>query len=83
MDEINAIFMKNSFMTYPVKTDRQIKKVPKDIFEKKDNENISSYIDILYSDNDDETYDNINISDFFKAHLPIKSQKLHFGKFYL
>ena len=90
MDGINP-FIKNDFVSYPANYSAK-QKTPlsvfgKDILAEKDteiNEEISRYIDILYSDMDDN--DILPSTDKLKlnnAYAPMKSTKLHYGKFFI
>ena len=82
MENINSIFLKNSFTSYPNKIKKQNTPKYKDVFDKKDND-AYQYLDILYSEKMDNSTDTISLTDFFKTYLPMNSKKLHFGEFFL
>ena len=90
MDGINP-FSRNEFISYPANFSAK-QKTPltvfgKDILAKKDteiNNEISRYIDILYSDADNN--DILHVTDKLKlnnAYSPMKSEKLHYGSFFI
>ena len=89
MESINSIFMKNSFMSYPANYNAKQKTVlslaGKDIFKKDDglNKEISKCLDILYNDTDKNLLKQTDKLKMRNAYSPIKTQKLHFGNFYI
>ena len=86
--DVKNVFNSNLFISNPLSYEekKQIKQFTKDIFakdEKEINKEIAPYLDILYGD---INYVDINQADEIyseKTYRPMKSNKLHFGKFFI
>ena len=73
MENINSIFFKNSFASYPDKTKKPTMSKYKDILNKKSSDT-SQYLDILYSDKIYETSEKVNLTELLKMHLPLRNK---------
>ncbi len=87
MDSINSVFQRNIFVEKPTNYKTQqttlLSLVGKDILapQKKAEEDITAYIDILYKDTDDNLLKSIDKLKLTGAYSPMKSQKLHYDGF--
>jgi len=89
MDGINP-FSKNIFVSYPAnysaKQKTPLSVVGKDILERSNNDidkEIATYLDILYRDTDGDILDMTDKLKLNNAYSPMKSSKLHYGKFFI
>ena len=89
MDGINP-FAKSEYVSYPTnysakqKTPQSLAK--KDIFktdESEINKEISAYLDILYSDSDEDILSKMDKLKLSNAYSPMKTTKLHYGNFFI
>jgi len=87
MESINSIFARNRYISQPTNYSSQQKTmlslVGKDILSSKNkvNDDISTYIDILYSNSNDDFLQSTDKYKMTNAYSPIKSQKLHYNNF--